>query len=88
MVSKKTTVVNADGFHMRVAGDFVNEMAKFKSSITIFSAGKTVNGKSIMRLMAAALKRGAELEIKCEGEDEEAQLEKACEMIESGFGEV
>lgn len=41
-----------------------------------------------MRLMAAALKRGAELEIKCEGEDEEAQLEKACEMIESGFGEV
>lgn len=29
-----------------------------------------------MRLMAAALKRGAELEIKCEGEDEEAQLEK------------
>ena len=83
MVSKKTTVVNADGFHMRAAGDFVNEMAKFKSSITIFSAGKTVNGKSIMRLMAAA-----ELEIKCEGEDEEAQLEKACEMIESGFGEV
>ena len=50
MVSKKTTVVNADGFHMRAAGDFVNEMAKFKSSITIFSAGKTVNGKSIMRL--------------------------------------
>lgn len=32
MVSKKTTVVNADGFHMRAAGDFVNEMAKFKSS--------------------------------------------------------
>lgn len=47
MVSKKTTVVNADGFHMRAAGDFVNEMAKFKSSITIFSAAKPSTGRAL-----------------------------------------
>lgn len=87
MVSKKEIIVNEQGFHMRAAGDFVKEMAAFKSSITISSADKTANGKSIMQLMAAGYKRGTEIEIKCEGEDEAAQLSKACAMIESGFGE-
>ena len=87
MVSKKATIINEQGFHMRAAGDFVNEMAKFTSNITISSAHKTANGKSIMTLMAAGFKCGTEVEIKCEGEDEEVQLEKAYEMIESGLGE-
>lgn len=87
MVSKKETIINEQGFHMRAAGDFVKEMAAFKSNITISSADKTANGKSIMKLMAAGYKRGTEIEIICEGEDEVAQLAKACAMIESGFGE-
>lgn len=87
MVSKNVTIINEQGFHMRAAGDFSKEMAKFKSSITLSSTDKTANGKSIMLLMAAGLKRGTEVSIKCEGEDEEAQLAKACELIESGFGE-
>lgn len=87
MVSKRETIVNAEGFHMRAAADFVKEMAQFKSSITISSATKTANGKSIMQLMAAGLKRGTEIEVKCEGEDEAAQLAKACELIEAGLGD-
>ena len=87
MVSKKTTIVNAEGFHMRAAGNFVKEMAAFKSDITISSAAKTANGKSIMLLMAAGFKRGTEIEVKCEGEDEAAQLARACELIESGLGD-
>ena len=40
-----------------------------------------------MLLMAAGFKRGTEIEVKCEGADEEAQLAKACELIESGLGD-
>ena len=87
MVSKKTTIVNEQGFHMRAASDFVKEMAAFQSDITISSTEKTANGKSIMLLMAAGFKRGTEIEVKCEGVDEEAQLAKACELIESGLGD-
>lgn len=87
MVSKKTTIVNEQGFHMRAASDFVKEMAAFQSDITISSTEKTTNGKSIMLLMAAGFKRGTEIEVKCEGADEEAQLAKACELIESGLGD-
>ena len=50
--------------------------------------GKPVNGKSIMNIMAACIKFGAELEIKCEGPDEEAALAKAVELVESGLGDA
>ena len=37
--------------------------------------------------MAAALKKGTEIEVQCEGENEEADLKKITELIESGLGE-
>ncbi|MGI6211034.1 MAG: HPr family phosphocarrier protein [Anaerovoracaceae bacterium] len=87
MVSKKVKIVNEQGFHMRPAGVFVNEMSKFKSSIKIVGGGKTANGKSIMTLIAGGFKCGTEVEVICEGEDEQAMLDKACGMIEDGLGE-
>ena len=87
MVSKKLTVVNAQGFHMRPASDFAKEMGSFTSEIILKHNGVDVNAKSLMNIMAACIKCGNELEVVCEGPDEEAALAKACEMIESGFGE-
>lgn len=88
MVSRKTTIVNRDGFHMRAAGDFAKAMAAFDSEVTVSSATKSVNGKSMMHLIASGFQKGAELTVQCEGSDETAQLDKACEMIDSGFGEA
>ena len=48
---------------------------------------RTINAKSIMNLMASGIKQGSEIEIRCEGQDEQAALEKAVAMIESGLGE-
>ena len=53
MVTKKLKVTNSQGFHMRPATVFVNEMAKFKSNVTIVFNGTDVNGKSLMNLIAA-----------------------------------
>ena len=47
-----------------------------------------VNAKSVMNLIAACIKFGAEIRIVCDGEDEEAALSEAAGMIESGFGEA
>lgn len=88
MVSKVVTVINAQGFHMRPAKEFAAEMAKFKSKITLETNGKTVDAKSLMNLIAACIKCGAEVNIKCDGEDEAAALDKAASMIESGLGEA
>lgn len=87
MVSKVTKVVNSQGFHMRPATMFVNEMNKFESDINLVCGDKTVNAKSLMNIIAAAIKCGMEVEVTADGADEEAALAKAVELIDAGLGE-
>ena len=88
MVSEKVTVINKAGFHMRPASLFVQAMAKYKSAINIVYNGKNIDGKSIMNVMAACMKQGAEIEIQCTGEDEQAMLAEAAGLVRSGLGEA
>ncbi len=87
MVSKKLTIVNAQGFHMRPASTFATAMAKYSSDVTIKHNGNDVNAKSLMNIIAACIKCGHEVEIVADGADEAAALDEAVKMIESGFGE-
>lgn len=87
MVSKQLKVINKMGFHMRPAHVFVTNMSKYKSDIFIVSNGQEVNGKSIMNIMAACIKCGSDIEIRCSGEDEQDALDTASTLIESGLGE-
>nr|WP_326185772.1 HPr family phosphocarrier protein [uncultured Oscillibacter sp.] len=88
MVSAKTKVINPQGLHMRPAQLFVSELAKYNSDVTIVFNGKSVNGKSIMHLMAACIKQGSELEIRCEGEQEAEALKAAVALVEAGLGDL
>lgn len=85
MVSKDTVVVDKMGLHMRPANNFIAAMTKYKSDITIVFGDKKINGKSIMNIMAACIKYGSHITIVCEGEDEQAMLDEAVKLIESGL---
>ncbi|MGN0499346.1 MAG: HPr family phosphocarrier protein [Acutalibacteraceae bacterium] len=87
MVTQKTTVVNAQGFHMRPAGVFANAMGKFKSDVHLNVNGNRVNGKSLMNIIAACIKCGSEVVVECSGEDENEALAKAVELIDAGLGD-
>ena len=87
MVSQTVKVINEKGLHMRPAGVFAKEMTKFKCNVTIDIAGKRINAKSVMLIIAACIKCGTEMTIECDGEDEQAALAKAVELVESGLGE-
>lgn len=87
MVSKTLKVVNSQGFHMRPATNFANAMNQFGSDVKIQYNNMEVNAKSVMNLIAACIKFGAEIEVICDGADEDEALQKAVHMIESGFGE-
>ena len=43
MISKKVTLVNAQGFHMRPADDFVKAVKKYSCKVTMTHNGKPVN---------------------------------------------
>ena len=87
MVSKKMTVVNSQGFHMRPAMTFSTAMAKYPCHVVIKYKGIETDGKSIMNIIASGIKCGSEIEIICDGERENEALKEATDMIESGFGE-
>jgi len=88
MVSANVKIINPQGMHMRPAQMFVTEMAKYNSDVTIVFGGKVINAKSIMHLMAACIKQGSELEIRCEGEQEAEALKAAVALVEAGLGDL
>lgn len=87
MVTKKITIKNAQGFHMRPASTFANSMTKYKSDIFLIRDNNRINGKSLMNIIAGCIKCGMEIEVECTGEDEQQMLDEAISIIESGFGE-
>ena len=87
MVSAKTRIINPMGMHMRPAQLFVKTITPFPCDVTVVANGKEINAKSIMNLMAACIKCGAEIEIQCSGEQEQACLDAAVALVKSGLGE-
>ena len=87
MVSAKTKIVNPMGMHMRPAQLFVKAVTPFPCHVTLVCNGKEINGKSIMNLMAACIKQGAEIEIRCDGDQEAECLQAAVDLVDSGLGE-
>lgn len=87
MVTAKVKVVNPQGLHMRPAHVFVGGVKNFSSDVTIIFKGTSVNAKSIMQVMLAGITQGSEIELHCEGADEQEALDEAVRLIESGLGE-
>ena len=87
MVSKKLIIKNTSGLHARPAGVLAQAAGKCRSNVIIHYGSKNIQVKSILNIMAAAIKSGSEIELECTGETEEEDLKKLAELIESGLGE-
>ena len=87
MLSQKVTIKNPTGLHLRPAGILCKEAMKFKSLITVSFRNSTANAKSVLSVLGACVKCGDEIELVCEGEDEEEALKTLVDAIEGGLGE-
>lgn len=87
MVKASITVTNKSGLHLRPASELANVAGKLRSEITIISGEKRVDPKSVLLLMSAGITQGTEIEIVCEGESEEADLQVMLEAVAGGLGE-
>jgi phosphocarrier protein len=87
MVSQTITVKNASGIHARPASELVKVCTKCDSDIIIAVGERRLNPKSILNLMAAAIRCGTEIVVECTGETEEEDLKKIIDAIEGGLGE-
>ena len=87
MVSQKVKVNNLIGLHLRPAGRLCSEAMQFKSLITFSYSNVTANAKSVLRVLGACVKGGDEIELVCEGEDEEEALKHLVYILEEGLQE-
>ena len=84
---KKIVITNKLGLHARAAAKFVQITSGCKSQITVQKGRKTVNGSSILGLMALAAAKGTEIEILCEGKSAKHDLNNLIQLVRNNFGE-
>lgn len=87
MVRQKVVIKNPTGLHLRPAGILCKEAMQHKALITFTFRESTANAKSVLSVLGACVKCGDEIEIICDGEDEQEALNALIKAIESGLGE-
>lgn len=87
MVSKRAVIKNPTGLHLRPAGLFCKTAMGYSAKITIRFREYNANAKSVLGVLGACVKSGDEIELVCEGEDEQDALDTLISLIESGLGE-
>lgn len=87
MVRQKVVIKNSTGLHLRPAGILCKEAMQFKALITFTFRGNTANAKSVLSVLGACVKSGDEIEIICDGSDENEALSTMVKVIEDGLGE-
>jgi len=85
--TERVTLCNKLGLHARAASKLVNTAAGFQSGVSLVRDGRRVNAKSIMGVLMLAAPMGTELEIECEGPDEQRAMEALVTLVEDRFGE-
>lgn len=87
MVSQKVIIKNPTGLHLRPAGLFCKTAVQYKSKITFRTKDTIANAKSVLSVLGACIKKGDEIELICEGDDEVEALSSMVRVIEDGLGE-
>ncbi len=85
MLKQKVTVKNQTGLHLRPAGILCRTAMLYKSHISLKHGDTTANAKSVLSVLGAGVKTGDELEITCEGMDEQEAMEAMVNLFESGL---
>ena len=68
-------------------GELAKLAATFKCNINLSTNGKTASAKSILGIMSLGIKAKTEIEIECDGEDEQTAMEEILKGFENKFGE-
>lgn len=88
MVSAKAVITDASGLHLKPAAVLSEEALKYKSTVTFTFGDTTANAKSILSVLGACVRCGDEIEIVCNGPDEQEALDHLTEIIGKGLANV
>ena len=76
MVKESIVIENETGLHARPATEISKIAMKYNCEVSLVVNGKSINAKSPLMIMSAGIRSKTELEILCDGEDEESALQE------------
>ncbi len=83
MTSKVVEIVNPTGLHTRPGNQFVKLAKEFECEVMVAKGEKSFSAKSLMKLMKVGVSQGDQIEISCDGPDEEQALARLCQFLAS-----
>lgn len=87
MIQKTFVIQNPAGLHFGPAGVLCREACNFKCKIEFTVRNSSVNAKSVLSVLGAAVRYGEEVCFTFDGIDEEEAAERFTELQKEGFGE-
>lgn len=87
MLTNNVTISNKLGLHARASAKLTKLAASFQCAVHMSRNGRRINAKSIMGVMMLAAGLGSEVEIECDGADEEQAMVALLALINDKFGE-
>lgn len=93
MYSKTVEIINPLGLHARPATDFTRKAKQYESEVSIITKsgkndGMIINAKSVLKIIAASITQGEQIEICADGNDEKEAVDHLAALVNSGFGEI
>lgn len=86
MVTFRMVVNDPLGLHLRPAGKLCEISLKYKSKVQLKNGDHLANAKSVLSVLAARVQQGDEIELICDGTDEEEVLNALVAMLQEEVG--
>ena len=87
MIEQDLAITNKLGLHARAAAKFVRLASSFRSRVLVERDETTVDGKSILGLLALAAAQHTRLRLSADGDDAQQALTALQQLIADRFGE-
>ncbi len=81
----KYVITDPQGIHARPAGEIVKAAKEFSCAITLTKDGKSGDCKKIFGIMGLGVKKGNEVVLTFDGEDEDKAYEAISKMMEDNL---
>lgn len=86
-IIREVVISGEEGLHARPAAEIVRTLRPYASRVWLTADGKRVDAKSVLMVMALAVKPGSTVVIEADGEDEEAAAESLVRVLSGSRAE-
>lgn len=83
MINREIILKNEEGLHARPATEIAKTANQHTCIIKFEVQGKEYNAKSVLNIMSAGIKNNTQINIICDGVDEEQALKNILETFEN-----